>query len=355
MTSILLPEFKGVMFFSGYRGSGKTFLAAHAELPENIAFFDFDEGKGEGLHNQLDFGYYKPVEENEPLKRADMFFWEVANLEQGRYTTAIIDNVLPIEKAIQLSVFRDAKKWASIYGYKETDILADHYGKARGITNDLIGDAITKPLHSKGIKLIIITSHVKDKYNVPGKMVIDGRDRWQVLSILTLILVDGDTPPIPSAIVQKEQLGKISVNTEDDLEAIMRGEVPSHQIIKRLPPRLPKADWQSIRWYMFNPVDLVNLAEGEKIKIDEAEPFSERLSKEQIAYQLEAIKKDNREREQARVEQLAVNQEQARVIKNYAETNLNGLPMPIKISKIKQAIEAGELNFDGEITAELLK
>jgi len=349
MDSILLPEFKGVMFFSGYRGKGKTYLAAHAEWPKNIAFFDFDEGKGEGLHKQLNFGYYKPVEENEPLKRADMFFREVDALKSNKYTTAIIDNILPLEKALQLSVFRDAKKWSQVYGYSEADILKDSYGKARGIANDLIGDAITKPLHAKGIKLIIVTSHIKDKFNTPGKMVIDGRDRWQTLSILTLILIDGDNPPVPSAMVQKEQLGSISVNDTANVEAIMRGDAASHTIVKRLPPRLPKADWQSIRRYMFNPANLIDLPEGEKLKLAEAEPFDERLSKEQVAYQLEAIKRENRELEQTRAQEMMIRQVQANQIKEYL-AQFNGLPMPAKVNKVKAAIEAGELACDGEIT-----
>ncbi len=248
--SILSPDMKGVMFISGYRGIGKTFLAAHADFPANIAFFDFDEGKAEGLHNQLGFGYYKPVEEREPLKRADMFQSEIEGLEQDKYTVAIIDNISQLEKALQAAVYRDAKKYADIYGYTVNNIMTDHFGKARGIMNDLIGDAIAKPLHSKGVKLIIATSHVKEKYDTKvGKMVIHGRDRWQELSILTLILVRGDNFPIPSAIVQKESLGDIVVlqkPTEEEINQIMEGVIPSHLISRRFPARLPKADWQSI-------------------------------------------------------------------------------------------------------------
>ncbi len=354
--SILSPDMKGVMFISGYRGKGKTFLAAHAEFPQNIVFFDFDEGKTEGLHNQLDFGYYKPVEENQPLLRADMFFDEVENMPQDKFTVAIIDNVSPLEKALQAVVYRDVKKYSDIYGYNAQDIITDHYGKARGIMNDLIGDAITKPLHAKGVKLIIVTSHVKDKYKAPGKMVIQGRDRWQDLSILTLILGNGDNPPIPSAIVQKEALGKMvfidkamDIN-EETIQAIMRGEVASHTITPRLPARLPEATWQAIRQYLYEPANLKDPAKGEKLVSDEVEPFSERLSQEQIAYQLGMMEQEKEERDQQLVADLMVKQSQEKAIKKYIAKHLNGAIGPAKRSGLIAAIEAGDLVYDGEVT-----
>jgi len=349
--SILSPDMKGVMFVSGYRGKGKTFLAAHADFPQNIAFFDFDEGKAEGLHNQLGFGRYKPVEENEPLERADMFLSLVENMPQDKFTVAIIDNVSPLEKALQAVVYRDAKKYSDIYGYTVNHILTDNFGKARGIANDLIGDAIAKPLHKKGIKLIIVTSHVKEKFNTPGKMVIQGRDRWQDLSILTLILIDGDNPPIPSAIVQKEALGMISV-ADSEHDAIMRGEVASHIIVPRLPARLPEATWQTIRGYLYQAANLKNPTKGEKLIPQEVEPFSERLSKEQIAYQLGMMEKEKEERQNQIAVDLLLRQSQEKAIRTFLlAKKLNDMPGPVRATEIKAAIKKGELIYDGEITA----
>jgi hypothetical protein len=349
--SILPPDIKGVVFVSGYRGKGKTFLAAHADLPSNIAFFDFDEGKAEGLHNQLGFGYYKPVEENKPLLRADMFANEIENLPSGKFVAVVIDNVSHLEKALQAVVYRDAKQYAEIYGYTQHDIMTDNYGKARGITNDLIGDAIAKPLHAKGVKLIIVTSHVKEKYKTPGKMVIQGRDRWQDLSILTLILIEGDNYPIPSAIVQKEALGNITSlkPTKKQFEAIMKGELASHSIARRLPYRLPKADWQAIRYYLNNPANLDNPPDNEKLNLEESEPFNERLSKEQLAYHLASLENEKQEKEAQLKAELASRQIQEATIKDYIAANLSGMPGPVKVNSIKRAIGAGELEYDGEI------
>lgn len=349
--SILSPDMKGVMFISGYRGKGKTFLAAHADFPQNIAFFDFDEGKSEGLHNQLGFGMYKPVEENEPLKRADMFLSTVENMPQDKFSVAIIDNISPLEKALQAIVYRDVAKWSKIYGYSTNEIMTDHYGKARGVMNDLIGDGITKPLHSKGIKLIIVTSHVKDKFNTPGKMVIQGRDRWQELSILTLILIDGDNPPVPSAIIQKEALGKMSIITDEkDCIAVMKGEIPSHTITPRLPARLPEATWQTIRQYLHKGADLKNPKKGEKLILEEVEPFSERLSKEQVAYQLGAMEKEKEERQAQITADLLLRRSQEKAIKEYISENLVGMMGPPKVAWIKSLIETGDLVYNGEIT-----
>lgn len=351
--SILSPDMKGVMFISGYRGKGKTFLAAHADFPQNIAFFDFDEGKAEGLHNQLGFGYYKPVVENEPLKRADMFLSEVEKLPQDKFTVAIIDNVSPLEKALQAVVYRDAKRYSSIYGYAVDHIMTDNFGKARGIMNDLIGDAIAKPLHAKGIKLIIITSHVKEKFNVPGKMTMQGRDRWQDLSILTLILVEGDNYPIPSAIVQKEALGDILAlqkPTDEEIAQIMKGMIPSHIIQRRLPYRLPEATWQAIRRYLFSPANLQNQAEGEKLILEESEPFSERLSKEQVAYQLGILEREKKVENEARAVELMLRQSQEKAIKEYITDNLDSALGPVKRMKLIAAIESGKLEYNGEIT-----
>jgi hypothetical protein len=352
--SILPPEMKGVIVPSGYRGKGKTLFASQADLPENIAFFDFED-KAEGLHAQLHFGYYKSIsqQENTPLSRGDLFLREIANLPEDKFTVAIIDNILPLEKSLQALVYRDARKYADIYGYSIPDIMKDSYGKARGITNDLIGDAICKPLYAKGIQLVIATSHAKATYNVPGKMTIYGRDRWQDLSILTLILIDGDHHPIPSAIVQKEQLASISSLdnlTNEQIQAIMRGELASHIITRRLPYRLPKCDWQSIRYYLHHPANLKEPGSGEALNLEEAEPFSERLSKEQIAYQLRALEVEQRAEQEMSSLELLLSQEKVTAIKKYLAETLNGQPVPVKINQLKKAIELGELAYDGEIT-----
>ncbi len=101
LKSILPKEMKGVMFISGYQGKGKSYLASQADFPQNIAFFDFED-KGEGIHNQLNFGWYKAIsqEKNTPLGRAELLSKSIGELEQEKYTVAILDNISPLENAL---------------------------------------------------------------------------------------------------------------------------------------------------------------------------------------------------------------------------------------------------------------
>jgi hypothetical protein len=302
----------------------------------------------------LNFGYYKPVTENTPLARATMFLSEIEKLPQDKSTVAIIDNISSLEKAIQALVYQDAERYANVYGYTVPDIMKDSFGKARGIANDLIGDMIAKPLHVKGVKLIITTSHVKEKYQSPGKMIFQGRDRWQDLSILTLILTEGTYHPVPSAIVYKESLGSIAMPndkiTDEQYQAIMKGELASHNIVGRFPPRLPRANWQSIRRYLYEPVDLENLSDDEKLNLEESEPFSERMSKEQIAYQLGALQREEEEKKESETMELLVRQSQETAIKEYIMKNLAGEAGPVIADKLNSVVESGELAYNGQIT-----
>jgi len=149
-------------------------------------------------------------------------------------------------------------------------------------------------------------------------------------------------------------LGNISIeNTkllDIEYEAIMRGEVPSHVISRRLPARLPKADWQSIRRYLFNPANLENPQDGESLISEESEPFSERMSKEQIAYQLGVLKQEEKQEAQQQAEYLLLKQSQEKAIKEYIQANFEqGTAGPVIVAGLNRAIEAGKLVYDGEI------
>jgi hypothetical protein len=115
LKSILLPEMKGVMFISGYRGKGKTTLAVQADFPWNIAFFDFED-KGEGYHNQLEFSYYKAISqaENNPLARGKVLLEAIHELQPDTYTVAIFDNIRPLEDSLMALVADDPKHYASM-------------------------------------------------------------------------------------------------------------------------------------------------------------------------------------------------------------------------------------------------
>jgi len=205
--SILPPELAGVCFITGYRGIGKSFLASQADLPSRIAFFDF-ESKGEGIDSQLHFGIYRALnqESKTPIEMYDLMIDLFENLEQDRYTIVVLDNIAPFELALGAEVVRNAKMYAEHSGMNAAKVKSNAYGQTHACVNLLIS-RMCALLHSRGVRLIIATSHIKHPWlhgqPVIGKWRKKGHDEWQNLSILTVILVPGDNPPTPDAIVQR--------------------------------------------------------------------------------------------------------------------------------------------------------
>lgn len=283
--SILPPALRGVAKVTGYRGRGKSFFAAQMENPRLTCFFDFEK-KGEGINEALHFGRYIPVTElasGGGLGVYDTFMRELAALPAGTYTHVVLDNTAPLEQAMKAEASRNANKYAVQFGMDAGNIRLNKYGGASGVVNYLISDAICNPLWAKGVKLITVTAHIKPRWSggaqVPNSFNVKGAERWDELSILTLIIIPGDFPPVPSALVMKEQLGSISF---DD-------SAGTFQVQRRLPYRLPRATPQAVYQYLQHPADLAAPAPGEVPSEDEVQPFREKLSKEQLSIVLAEI------------------------------------------------------------------
>jgi hypothetical protein len=212
---------------------------------------------------------------------------------------------------------------------------------------------VLKPLYAKGVKLVIATSHVKGVFNVPNKQRIQGKDKWQELSILTLVLVDGDSHPVPSAIVQKEQLASITAKrreySDNEIEAILSGNMEAHHITRRLPYRLPEATFQRIRWYLSNPANLTEPAEGESLIEDEVQPFTEQMSKEQVAIQLLNLEAQKKQDEELLNLMQATKQLANGKLRQAVQTLDGNSPIAI-LKEIKAQIENGELDYEGDLT-----
>lgn len=283
--SILAPEERGVRKNTGYRGDGKSFHAAQIENPALTAFFDFEK-KGEGINGQLHFGMYLPVTEQAKgaLAAWETFAKAIDEFPRDRFTHVVLDNTAPLEMALKAHVVANAEKYERQYGVIASNIKANKYGGASGVVNYLISDLICNPLWSKGVQLITVTSHVKPRWaggvQVANSFNIKGADRWDELSVLTLIFLKGENAPIPSALVMKEQMGKLAWDED-------KGEF---SVFRRLPYRLPKATPAEIRRYLREPADLKNPKPGEAPTEAELRPFSEVLSREQLSILLAEIK-----------------------------------------------------------------
>src|SRR3990170_1734332 len=289
MTKSILPsEMVGVTKVTGYRGVGKSYFASQIENPGLTVFFDF-EAKGAGIDSQVHFGLYVPVTERASgggLGVYDTFMKEIESLPSGKFTHCIIDNTAPLETAMRAEAARNAARYAKQFGMDAGNITANRYGGQGGVVNYLISEAVCNPLWSKGIKLISVTTHIRNRWAGGAQVInsfnIKGSDRWDELSILTLVLIPGEFAPIPAALVIKEQLGAIAFDDKSGDFAVQR----------RLPYRLPQATPRAIRNYLQSPADLKNPGTGETPTDDEIQPFREKLSREQIKILLAEIENE---------------------------------------------------------------
>lgn len=328
--SILPPDLNGgLLLISCKRGGGKTYFASAVENPKLVFFADFEE-KAQSVNEQLKFGkYIQPTVEASVRGTDPQYIWDsfqkhVTEIETGQYTTAVIDNVPYLEQALQAEARRDLKTYVKQFGLNLANVEAGRYGGISAVVNNLINAKITQPLRQKGIKLIVVTSQVTPRWGGGGiifnKFAAKGANRWSELSVCTLILVPGENSPVPSAIVLKEQLGKISYDEET-------GEF---EIVRRLPYRLPVATFRAIKDYLVTPADLKNPKPGEMFTRDEIDPYLEELTSEQISFTLQVMEATRKEeQETAELERTLLAQsniEQVAHAKELREVNKMSLP-----------------------------
>jgi hypothetical protein len=198
-------------------------------------------------------------------------------MPKNKYTVAVIDNVSPLELAMNAEALRGIDRYTKDFGLSRSNIENNRYGGSKAIVNFLVTEKITAPLYAKGVQVVVATSHVKPPWvngaPVANKWNMKGADRWQDLSILTVVLVPGDFPPVPTGIVFKEQLGGIAFNPETQ----------DFDTSRRLPERIARCTFKEIKRYLREPADLNDPQLGEKLTRDEYYAYSDEFSKEQLA------------------------------------------------------------------------
>jgi hypothetical protein len=194
-------------------------------------------------------------------------------MESDRYTVLVLDNISPFEEALKAEVKRNPQA----YGIDPRKAESGSFGGANPGVHYLVSGYCNHAF-ARGVRLVIAVAHTGNTWAsggiVPNKYRAKGVERWQELSILSLVLIPGQFAPVPAALVQKEQLGLIQFNAEKR----------EHEIKRRLPLRLPKATFAEIRRYLKEPANLEHPATGETPSEAERDPFSDRFSKEQLEY-----------------------------------------------------------------------
>lgn len=315
--SILPPEIdSGLIFAAGPKGVGKSFFLSQIENPSLVAFLDFEK-KGGGIHRQLNFGFYRNMTDVANVDMYQHFMNTLNELEQDKYTVIILDNISVLEMYLGAEVVKNAITYAKEFGLSAKNITANAYGAKGGAVNYLITHKIIPLMFSKGIKIIGTSAHIKNRWGggvqIPNKYNIKGAERWQELSILTLVLGPGDYAPIPSALVFKEQLGKLEF---DGTEI---------KPIRCLPFRIPKATMIEIKRYLKEPANLESPSNGEKPSKDEVDMFSEHLNKTQLGYMTVALQAQEREEQ----ERLLLEQQEYNEAKDFVNSEKKKLEQVI--------------------------
>lgn len=305
LDSILPHEFdNGVVVITGYRGIGKSYLAAQFEVPWLTTYADM-EGKAKGLDSMLHFKRYISMmdeAQNTDIKSLWAKCDEVINTPANGSTVIVFDNGSLLELALTYEAKRNSSKYINEFALNASNVESGRFGGIKSVVNYLIQSKVVAPLFKQGYRTIVVTFHIKPRWAttgpIPGKYNIKGADRWQELSILTLILHPGESS-LPAALVQKEQLGSIKFNKE----------TRKFEIKRRLPLRLPIATSEAIYDYLNNPADIANPKNGEYPTIEQIDPFRDELTREQLMYMVEMSKASQRIDEDEKEEMRLVNQQ----------------------------------------------
>jgi len=241
------------------------------------------ESKGESLARQTKVGGYLPILDMcadtygynfRPIHVFNMIKAAFDSIPANRFTTLILDNA----GWLQDGCLAEVKRSPMSYGIDPERALKGNYGGAWPGVNYIL-KSLFSIAQSKGIRAIIATFQPRTPWNngtpLLNKFKITDLAVWHELSVASLVLVQGlpKYMPAPSALVMKEQLAEM----EWDEEA---GEL---KVRRRLPTKLPKANFATIYNYLRNPADLLNPAEGEVATAEELNPWLPTFGKEQLA------------------------------------------------------------------------
>jgi len=274
--SILHPRVGGLIYITGLHGLGKTTLATTVEAPHLTGILDLDL-KFDEVAKELGYAWYKGPYDvpGDPfgydIKALALWFQQTIQEIPDGLTALVIDNATEIESALGSIVLQDPAR----YGVNPSNARAGRYGGVNpGIGK--LWQSILSYLKNRGVRVVVTVSHMSqpwvDGKPLPNKFRGKGNKVLQQYSNLSVVLVGGDYPPVPSAVVLKEQLAK---------RTFVDGE---YKTVRTIPLRLPRATWKDINHYLDNPPSFENPTPGEMLDKRELYTYGDFMSKEHLEF-----------------------------------------------------------------------
>lgn len=322
-----------VAIISNY-GVGKTTFALECGYqPGEIAFIN-DDVKTTGLESQFKT-YVNLVEATGKMKVLDFHQYCLDLIEKLPEHKCIIwdtwtqfQGTFPAYVKANPNQFRESNQYSPKGSMKVGEQYQDAY-RYEGM--------ILTYLKNK-CDLLVITFHLKQAYEnnvaIPDKF-RPGHDKGiEKYADLRIWLTPNPDSQVPIGLVLKN---------------ISRRQVTKQGIRTQqvLPLRIPRCNWENILEYWEKPIGDRELSQNEKPNAFELSLIEGTLTPEdKRLYEASIGLVQNHQK--------AENQEQVAAIKSHL-AELNGLPIPLRVARIKQAIESGELAYDGEVTPGLIQ
>lgn len=257
----LWPKSIEVIGGTGEYESGKTtFGLTICPGPETL-YYDFEKS---GASYEADLGFTRvdvPAEMQRRFpkgyKPVDVFNWwlsHVRSLQAGQYRVIVADPASDIEQGLADWVAANPKHFGKTPGQyiKMSGIM---WGDMKSYWKAILADIAAR------CETFYFTTHMSNvwKGDRPSKeRKAKGKETlFEMASLYLRFERKKDVNAVPSAVVLKSRLSKITINEDSE-----DGEVVS---VPLLPPRLPKATPAAVRKYMNNPPDYSNLKPEELV------------------------------------------------------------------------------------------
>ena len=350
--SFLPQEMRGkVITISGQYGSGKSILAASFETTSNTIYIDADRRKAQGFAAENPDLRYYPVNspDRESITRTgELFLDAISGVNVKKTTVVVMDNIYEIEQGINAYVIANPVSTAKMYNLIAGNISGKKYGHdvlaferiMKGVFDFLIANEIT----------IIVVSHLKDRWMVPGQKEIKAR-KWiyEAASLMTILI---QTDSIPDALIIKHTFNyclPLDVNSlsDEDFARLQRGEMESLEVLSRLPRKIPQCTAAKIYRYLARSQDEVReIPYRPEETIDDASlaPYRDIITKEQLANLEKIMQSEEDERDRYNQLENSIRESQRAALEediiNSEETNV---PKLIRSLKIKYEALASDI------------